>query len=114
MPTTLAPACRPTLRFRGSNRDRFSGSSWPTVTPISLAAGCESMLGGLGGFLLPPLFAYATGWTGLPSATFFVLFLLTAVCAAWMHRTVVHMLQTEAPELADHFESPRAQEASAR
>lgn len=60
------------------------------------------------------LFAYATGWIGLPSATFFVLFMLTAVCAVWMHRTVVHMLQTGAPELADHFESPGAQEASAR
>jgi NNP family nitrate/nitrite transporter-like MFS transporter len=73
---------------------------------VGAVGGLVGMLGGLGGFLLPPLFAYATGWTGLPSATFFVLFLLTLICAAWMHRTVVQMLQHRSPELTDHFESP--------
>ena len=41
-------------------------------------------------------------------STFFVLFLLTAACFAWMHWTVVHMLHHESPDLARHLESPAA------
>jgi NNP family nitrate/nitrite transporter-like MFS transporter len=81
---------------------------------VGAVGGLVGMLGGLGGFFLPPLFAYTTAWTGLPSATFFVLFLLTLVCALWMHWTVVHMLHTESPELADHFENPKTLEAAVR
>ena len=73
---------------------------------VGAVGGLVGMLGGLGGFFLPPLFAYSQRWTGLPSSTFFVLFLLTALCALWMHWTVVHMLHTHSPELATALESP--------
>jgi NNP family nitrate/nitrite transporter-like MFS transporter len=58
----------------------------------------------LGGFFLPPLFAYTQAWTGLPQSTFFILFLLTLVCAIWMHLTVYRMLHANAPELRNTFE----------
>jgi nitrate/nitrite transporter NarK len=62
---------------------------------------------GPGGFFLPPLFAYSAQWSGFLTSTFFVLFLLTAACAIWMHWTVVHMLHKESPDLSRHLESPR-------
>ncbi|HZJ28979.1 MAG TPA: nitrate/nitrite transporter [Solirubrobacterales bacterium] len=74
--------------------------------------GMVGMLGALGGFLLPPLFVYATSLTGLPSATFFVLFLLTLACTLWMHWTVVQMHRRATPELAGHFEQPSTNEST--
>lgn len=73
---------------------------------VGAVGGLVGMLGGLGGFFLPPLFAYTKAWSGFPTSTFFVLFVLTAGCAAWMHWTVVHMLHQESPDLARHMESP--------
>jgi NNP family nitrate/nitrite transporter-like MFS transporter len=73
---------------------------------VGAVGGLVGMLGGLGGFFLPPLFAYTKAWSGFPSSTFFVLFVLTLTCAAWMHWTVVHMLHTQSPELAGRLENP--------
>jgi len=73
---------------------------------VGAVGGLVGCLGGLGGFLLPPLFAYTQRWTGMPTTTFFVLFVLTLACAIWMHLTVVRMLHQRSPELADHFEHP--------
>ena len=73
---------------------------------VGAVGGLVGMLGGLGGFFLPPLFAYTKAWSGFPSSTFFVLFVLTLTCAVWMHWTVVHMLHTQSPELAGRLENP--------
>ena len=73
---------------------------------VGPVGGLVGMLGGLGGFFLPPLFAYTKVWTGFPTSTFFVLFLLVAVCLLWMHLTVVRMLHERSPEVADKLDEP--------
>jgi NNP family nitrate/nitrite transporter-like MFS transporter len=71
---------------------------------VGAVGGLVGSLGALGGFFLPPLFAYASGWTGMPQATFFVVFLVTLIAAIWMHATVVSMLHMASPDLKDKFE----------
>ncbi len=83
---------------------------------VGAVGGLVGSLGALGGFFLPPLFAYATGWSGAPQATFGVLFVTTLIGTLWMHGTVVHMLHQASPELADKFEKdqqPTADESGA-
>ena len=58
---------------------------------VGAVGGLVGMLGALGGFILPPLFAYTQSWTSLPQSTFFILFVITAVCAVWMHLTIHRM-----------------------
>jgi NNP family nitrate/nitrite transporter-like MFS transporter len=71
---------------------------------VGAVGGLVGSLGALGGFFLPPLFAYAAAWTGMPQATFFVIFLVTLAAAVWMHWTVISMLHMASPELKDKFE----------
>ncbi len=79
---------------------------------VGAVGGLVGMLGALGGFFLLPVFGYAVAITGIPTALFGVLFVLTLVCFAWMHLTVVHMLHRNAPDLTDDFEQPVLETAS--
>jgi MFS transporter, NNP family, nitrate/nitrite transporter len=71
---------------------------------VGAVGGLVGSLGALGGFFLPPLFAYAAAWTGMPQATFLVIFLVTLAAAIWMHVTVVSLLHRASPELTNKFE----------
>ena len=63
------------------------------------------MLGGLGGFFLPPMFAYLTVATGVTSMPFIVLLVLTVLALAWMHTVITRMKRT-LPDRPDLLEVP--------
>ena len=71
---------------------------------VGAVGGLVGSLGALGGFFLPPLFAYAAAWSGMPQATFLVVFVVTLIAAVWMHVTVMSMLHRASPDLADRLE----------
>lgn len=72
---------------------------------VGAVGGLVGTLGALGGFILPPSFAYLQRWTGMPQSTFFILFVLTLISAIWMHLTIYRMLHDRSPDLKDAFEA---------
>jgi MFS transporter, NNP family, nitrate/nitrite transporter len=80
----------------------------PVYFPADVGAvgGLVGAIGGLGGFVLPLLFSWGQGVTGMPQATFMILLLLTVMSFVWLHLTVYRMLQRGAPHLEDRFEHP--------
>jgi NNP family nitrate/nitrite transporter-like MFS transporter len=75
---------------------------------VGAVGGLVGLLGALGGFFLPPLFAYCAKATGLPQTTFGVLFLLTGVSFLWLHLTVLKLMHQAAPHLEHKFELKHA------
>lgn len=78
---------------------------------VGAVGGLVGMLGALGGFFLPPLFASFYEWTLIPQSTFFLMFLITAVSFGWLHWTVVSLLQHASPALEhrlDFHDTPRS------
>jgi len=71
---------------------------------VGAVGGLVGMLGALGGFFLPPLFAYTNAWTKAPQSTFGVLFLVALVAAIWMHATVIRVMDKKSPESKNEFE----------
>lgn len=66
---------------------------------VGAVGGLVGMLGALGGFFLPPLFASFYEWTLIPQSTFFLMFLLTVLSFGWLHVTVMSLLQKASPAL---------------
>jgi NNP family nitrate/nitrite transporter-like MFS transporter len=71
---------------------------------VGAVGGLVGLIGALGGFFLPPFFAYGYSLMGIPQTTFFTLFVITAVAFAWMHWTIVRMLHRASPHLEHRFE----------
>lgn len=71
---------------------------------VGAVGGMVGLLGGLGGFFLPLLFAWLGIVTKIPQTTFALLFLVNAACLFWLHLTVWRMLHADGnPAAGNHF-----------
>jgi NNP family nitrate/nitrite transporter-like MFS transporter len=71
---------------------------------VGSVGGLVGLIGALGGFVLPPLFAYAFQWTGLPTSTFAIMLAVTIVAFAWMHVTILRLVRKAAPSVVQELE----------
>lgn len=66
---------------------------------VGVVGGMVGVLGGLGGFFGPIIFGYLLEGTGLWTSSWMFMFILSAVCLAWMHRVIEKMRRREKEEL---------------
>lgn len=71
---------------------------------VGAVGGLVGLLGALGGFFLPPLFAYGSKAVGFPQAVFLILLAIVLVSFAWLHFTVVGMMRKATPELTGQID----------
>ncbi len=73
---------------------------------VGAVGGLVGLIGALGGFFLPPMFAWSFKITGLPQSTFAILLVVTIAGFLWMHRTVLMILRAASPHVSEKFEHP--------
>ena len=71
---------------------------------VGMVGGMVGLIGGLGGFIGPILFGYLLDFTGLWTSSWIFVFLTSAICLYWMHRTINKLNKKAAPELQDKIE----------
>ena len=71
---------------------------------VGIVGGMVGLIGGLGGFIGPILFGYLLDFTGLWTSSWIFVFLTSAICLYWMHRTINKLNKKAAPELQDKIE----------
>jgi NNP family nitrate/nitrite transporter-like MFS transporter len=71
---------------------------------VGAVGGLVGLLGALGGFFLPPLFAYGQKATGIPQTVFLILLIVVVASFTWLHITVSSILRQATPELTGQLE----------
>jgi NNP family nitrate/nitrite transporter-like MFS transporter len=71
---------------------------------VGAVGGLVGLLGALGGFFLPLLFAYAFNFTKLPQSTFMILFAVTALSFLCLNWVVWRIMHNASPTLKHQFE----------
>lgn len=60
---------------------------------VGVVGGMVGVLGGLGGFVCPIIFGYLLEWTGLWTSAWMFMFVVSFICLAWMHRTIMKQIE---------------------
>lgn len=74
---------------------------------VGAVGGLVGLLGALGGFFLPPLFAWSSKALGFPQAVFVILLCVVLVSFVWLHVTVLGLMRQATPELAGQIDHGR-------
>ena len=80
---------------------------------VGAVGGLVGMLGALGGFFLPLMFAAIYARTGIPQTAFLVLFLLVAISFGWLHLTVMSLNRKASSGLQGQRNAKAAQSTGA-
>ncbi len=62
---------------------------------VGVVVGLVGSLAAIGGFAMPPLFAYMKEWTGKPQSMFWIVFGITLVSLTWLHCVVLRIHRHE-------------------
>ena len=64
---------------------------------VGVVGGMVGLIGGLGGFFCPIIFSYLLDFTGLWTSSWLFVFVISAICMIWMHKTIINILRKKAP-----------------
>ncbi|MBP7861792.1 NarK/NasA family nitrate transporter [bacterium] len=72
---------------------------------VGVVGGIVGVIGGLGGWIGPILFGFMLNSTGIWTSCWLFFTIVIIVCLGWMHLTITHMMNQQAPEISRNFES---------
>ena len=72
---------------------------------VGVVRGIVGVIGGLGGFVCPIVFAYLLEATGLWTSCWMLMWVISVISLIWMHQVIQNMLRDEHPKAMQHFET---------
>ena len=70
---------------------------------VGVVGGMVGVIGGLGGFFCPIIFAYLLEGTGLWTSCWMFMWVLSVICLIWMHQVIQNTIRQEHPEADVHI-----------
>ena len=79
---------------------------------VGAVGGVVSMIGGLGGFVLPIAFGVMNDWVGIWTSCFMLMFFVAATNLLWMHFSILYMNRQRFPEIRKDKDLPEIMRAA--
>ncbi|MBK8102481.1 MAG: NarK/NasA family nitrate transporter [Cellvibrionales bacterium] len=81
---------------------------------VGAVGGVVSMIGSLGGFVLPIAFGVMNDWVGIWTSCFMLMFFVAATNLLWMHFSILYMNRQRFPEIRKDKDLPELMRAALR